>query len=76
MEDTEHGRGRDKEYLADRGPRPAGSLGATGALREQLGYGEQTKPMFDEKAKTTRKVVLLLECTVCKYRLGHASLAQ
>ncbi|KAJ5365099.1 Ribosomal protein L44e [Penicillium concentricum] len=34
--------------------------------RKQSGYGGQTKPVFHKKAKTTKKVVLRLECTACK----------
>ena len=34
--------------------------------RKQAGYGGQTKPVFHKKAKTTKKVVLRLECTACK----------
>ncbi|KAJ9259492.1 hypothetical protein DTO207G8_1055 [Paecilomyces variotii] len=34
--------------------------------RKQSGYGGQTKPVFHKKAKTTKKIVLRLECTVCK----------
>ncbi|KAM3121236.1 60S ribosomal protein L44 [Candidozyma auris] len=34
--------------------------------RKQSGYGGQTKPVFHKKAKTTKKVVLRLECVVCK----------
>lgn len=34
--------------------------------RKQSGYGGQTKPIFHKKAKTTKKVVLRLECTSCK----------
>lgn len=30
--------------------------------RKQSGYGGQTKPIFHKKAKTTKKVVLRLEC--------------
>ncbi len=30
--------------------------------RKQQGYGGQTKPVFHKKAKTTKKVVLRLEC--------------
>merc|ERR1712000_710809 len=37
--------------------------------RKQPGYGGQTKPVFHKKAKTTKKVVLRLECTVCKYKM-------
>ncbi|CAG0917034.1 unnamed protein product [Notodromas monacha] len=36
--------------------------------RKQQGYGGQTKPIFRKKAKTTKKIVLRLECTECKYR--------
>lgn len=31
--------------------------------RKQKGYGGQTKPIFKKKAKTTKKIVLRLECT-------------
>ena len=34
--------------------------------RKQSGYGGQTKPVFHKKAKTTKKVVLRLECIKCK----------
>merc|ERR1711913_69434 len=36
--------------------------------RKQSGYGGQSKPVFRKKAKTTRKIVLRMECTDCKYR--------
>ena len=36
--------------------------------RKQSGYGGQTKPVFHKKAKTTKKIVLRLECSVCKYK--------
>ncbi|KAK7497212.1 hypothetical protein BaRGS_00011506 [Batillaria attramentaria] len=36
--------------------------------RKQSGYGGQTKPIFRKKAKTTKKIVLRMECTECKYR--------
>lgn len=36
--------------------------------RKQKGYGGQTKPIFKKKAKTTKKVVLRLECTKTKIR--------
>lgn len=36
--------------------------------RKQSGYGGQTKPVFHKKAKTTKKVVLRLECSVCKHK--------
>lgn len=50
-------------------PSPQASLFAQGRRRydrKQSGYGGQTKPVFHKKAKTTKKVVLRLECTVCK----------
>jgi large subunit ribosomal protein L44e len=37
--------------------------------RKQSGYGGQTKPVFHKKAKTTKKVVLRLECVSCKYKM-------
>merc|ERR1711959_61702 len=40
--------------------------------RKQSGYGGQTKPVFHKKAKTTKKVVLRLECTSCKYKMQMA----
>ena len=33
---------------------------------KQKGYGGQTKPIFRKKVKTTKKIVLKLECSVCK----------
>ena len=33
---------------------------------KQKGFGGQKKPIFSKKAKTTKKVVLRLECSVCK----------
>ncbi|KAI1173986.1 60S ribosomal protein L42 [Nemania sp. FL0916] len=36
--------------------------------RKQSGYGGQTKPIFHKKAKTTKKIVLRLECSGCKCR--------
>ncbi len=32
---------------------------------KQKGYGGQKKPVFHKKAKTTRKIVLKLECSEC-----------
>ncbi|EFN54815.1 hypothetical protein CHLNCDRAFT_134811 [Chlorella variabilis] len=40
--------------------------------RKQSGYGGQTKPVFHKKAKTTKKIVLRLACTVCKAQHMHA----
>ncbi|VDQ09820.1 unnamed protein product [Trichobilharzia regenti] len=34
--------------------------------RKQSGYGGQTKPILRKKAKTTKKIVLRLECSQCK----------
>ncbi|KAJ3482804.1 hypothetical protein NLI96_g6742 [Meripilus lineatus] len=51
------------------------SLAAQGKRRydrKQSGYGGQTKPVFHKKAKTTKKVVLRLECTSCKYKMQLA----
>jgi len=36
--------------------------------RKQAGYGGQTKPIFHKKAKTTKKVVLRLECQKCNQK--------
>lgn len=36
--------------------------------RKQSGYGGQTKPIFRNKAKTTKKITLRLECSQCKRR--------
>lgn len=33
---------------------------------KQKGYGGQTKPIFHKKAKTTKRIVLKLQCTTCK----------
>ncbi|CAM1501074.1 Fc.00g102360.m01.CDS01 [Cosmosporella sp. VM-42] len=40
--------------------------------RKQAGYGGQTKPVFHKKAKTTKKVVLRLECVKCKTKMQLA----
>lgn len=39
--------------------------------RKQAGYGGQTKPIFHKKAKTTKKLVLRMECKECKFRLNR-----
>ncbi|XP_037070394.1 60S ribosomal protein L44-like [Pollicipes pollicipes] len=36
--------------------------------KKQAGFGGQTKPIFRKKAKTTKKIVLRLECTACKHK--------
>lgn len=44
---------------------------AQGARRykaKQKGYGGQTKPVFHKNAKTTKKIVLKLECSKCKQK--------
>ncbi|XP_010450063.1 PREDICTED: 60S ribosomal protein L36a-like [Camelina sativa] len=40
------------------------SLAAQGKRRY---YGGQTKPVFHKKAKTTKKIVLRLQCQSCKH---------
>mmetsp|Transcript_12589 Transcript_12589/g.39771 ORF Transcript_12589/g.39771 Transcript_12589/m.39771 type:complete len:125 (+) Transcript_12589:3-377(+) len=50
------------------------SLFAQGKRRydmKQAGFGGQTKPVFKKKAKTTKKIVLRLECTSCGYKHQH-----
>ncbi|XP_076423706.1 large ribosomal subunit protein eL42-like [Peromyscus maniculatus bairdii] len=47
------------------------SLSAQGKRRydrKQSSYGGQTKPIFCKKAKTTKKIVLRLECVEPYYR--------
>jgi large subunit ribosomal protein L44e len=34
--------------------------------RKQMGFGGQSKPIFHKKAKTTKKIVLRIECKECK----------
>ncbi|XP_051825138.1 60S ribosomal protein L36a [Antechinus flavipes] len=51
---TQYRRGKDSPV----------SQGTRRYLRKQRGYGGQTKPVFRKKAKTTKKVVLRLECMV------------
>ena len=34
--------------------------------RKQSGYGGQTKVVFRKKAKTTKKIVLRMECMTCR----------
>merc|ERR1719152_836142 len=34
--------------------------------RKQAGFGGQTKPVFQKKVKTTKKVVLKLKCSKCQ----------
>merc|ERR1712146_203039 len=38
---------------------------------KQAGFGGQTKPIFRKKAKTTKKIVLRMTCTVCNYMTQH-----
>ncbi|KAA3467578.1 60S ribosomal protein L44-like [Gossypium australe] len=50
------------------------SLAAQGKRRydrKQSGYGGQTKPVFHKKAKTTKKIVLRLQCQGCKLISQH-----
>merc|ERR1711976_990204 len=37
--------------------------------RKQQGFGGQSKPILRKKAKTTKKLVLMLECSKCKRRM-------
>merc|ERR1719487_1557214 len=39
--------------------------------RKQSGFGGQTKPVFRKKAKTTKKIVLRLQCQECKFTHLH-----
>merc|ERR1712232_404344 len=34
--------------------------------RKQSGFGGQTKPIFHKKAKTTKKIVLKMQCNTCE----------
>ena len=38
---------------------------------KQRGYGGQTKPILRRKVKTTKKIILKLECGVCKGKWFH-----
>jgi large subunit ribosomal protein L44e len=40
--------------------------GARRYRRKQMGYGGQTKPILRRKAKSTKRLVLKLECSECK----------
>jgi large subunit ribosomal protein L44e len=55
---TQYKKGRDSVYVQ----------GKRRYDRKQQGFGGQTKPVFRKKAKTTKKIVLRLECTVCKIK--------
>ncbi|XP_068204481.1 large ribosomal subunit protein eL42 [Palaemon carinicauda] len=35
---------------------------------KQAGYGGQSKPIFRKKAKTTKKIVLKMECNKCRIK--------
>ncbi len=37
--------------------------------RKQRGFGGQSKPILRRKAKTTKKIVLRLECNKCRRRV-------
>ncbi|KVI11258.1 Ribosomal protein L44e, partial [Cynara cardunculus var. scolymus] len=39
--------------------------------RKQSSYGGQSKHMFHKKAKTTKKIVLRLQCQGCKHVSQH-----
>jgi len=40
--------------------------------RKQKGFGGQTKPVFHKKAKTTKKIVLRMECVTCGLKQQQA----
>jgi len=40
--------------------------------RKQQGFGGQSKPVFKKKAKTTKKIVLRMECMTCKHKIQIA----
>ena len=48
------------------GKRGAFAQGERRYHQKQKGFGGQTKPVFHKKAKTTKKIVLRLECKECK----------
>ncbi|KAL0222003.1 hypothetical protein RCL1_001857 [Eukaryota sp. TZLM3-RCL] len=50
------------------GKRRVNALGERRYRRKQQGFGGQTKPVFHKKAKTTKKILLRLECSACKYK--------
>uniref|UniRef100_A0AC35TN57 60S ribosomal protein L44 n=1 Tax=Rhabditophanes sp. KR3021 TaxID=114890 RepID=A0AC35TN57_9BILA len=52
-----------------KGKEASASQGRRRYDRKQAGFGGQTKPIFRKKAKTTKKIVLRMECTECKYRV-------
>ena len=52
------------QYKAGK-PSPT-ALGKRRYDRKQKGYGGQTKQIFRKKAKTTKKIVVKLECVECK----------
>ena len=60
------GENHDHEYLTRVAQASLFAQGKRRYDRKQSGYGGQTKPVFHKKAKTTKKVVLRLECTQCK----------
>merc|ERR1711998_462610 len=52
----------------------AASLQAQGKRRydrKQSGFGGQTKPVFKKKAKTTKIIVLRLNCQKCRFTHLH-----
>ena len=58
-----------KEFKIQQYKAGKASLFAQGKRRydqKQAGYGGQTKPIFRKKTKTTKKIVLKLQCSGCK----------
>ncbi|KAF8820047.1 ribosomal protein RPL44 [Cardiosporidium cionae] len=47
------------------------ALGSRRYRIKQKGFGGQSKPILRRKAKTTKKIILKLECTKCKSRRLH-----
>ncbi|XP_024417808.1 large ribosomal subunit protein eL42-like [Desmodus rotundus] len=63
---TCHRCGKHQPHKVTQNKKSKGSLYVQGQRccnRKQSGYGGQTKPIFHKKAKTTKKIVLKLECT-------------
>nr|ANM86201.1 60S ribosomal protein L36a [Stygiella incarcerata] len=53
---TQYKKGQDSLY----------HLGKRRYDMKQKGYGGQTKPIFHKKAKTTKVIVVKLQCSACK----------
>ena len=65
---------RCRTFADPRASRRLHALTLTGKRRydrKQSGFGGQTKPVFHKKAKTTKKIVLRLQCNTCKAVCMH-----